>query len=423
MTGNSKRAIFGSYLNQLSEMASINNLRQVHATYDPRQSPHTLKIHLLIKAQKGLSTDLEALARDSQIASKQLYLWSIDQSDQAIKDVGDRLAYLTYRAGDIQQNCARALDNARTDLKKIRNTQNDIIKMRDREKSLENQLAKLHQEHRPKPDTQDKIINTTNELSQLQDALNRAQSLDRQQKRRCLQSSYHAQFQALRELGEKLSIISGYGDLLLDQLDDDPLTDYNAHDRTAWIKGAASVSLTDYQDPLIQLPQFGQPPIGLNPDSSLKSTAPIDTRLFAETHHHVLVDSSGHSNHPPSATFNSSHLHSHLTPNPTGSSLHPAQYSFNNQTTSIPPFISPSYHDSDIKPSNSLLSSSDHPKAEITNSFPIGQQPTKAEIGGKVPLGTNGPAHGSLADIHPGNSHAGNDDQPPAYNSISDKRV
>jgi hypothetical protein len=80
-----------------------------------------LKLQLLIKAQKSLVVDSEGLARDSHMVSKQLYLWACEQPDQALKDVGDRLAYMNYQIGDLQQQCSKTLEKSRNDLKEIRN--------------------------------------------------------------------------------------------------------------------------------------------------------------------------------------------------------------------------------------------------------------------------------------------------------------
>jgi hypothetical protein len=81
----------------------------------------TLKLQLLIKAQKSLVIDSEGLARDSHMLSKQLYLWACDEPDHALKDVGDRLAYMNYQLGDLQQQYAQKMETSRSDLKEIRN--------------------------------------------------------------------------------------------------------------------------------------------------------------------------------------------------------------------------------------------------------------------------------------------------------------
>ncbi|KAI9631636.1 hypothetical protein KEM48_014567 [Puccinia striiformis f. sp. tritici PST-130] len=224
----SKRAM-GSVFNKITETTNINNLRQIQATYDPRQAPETLKLQLLIKAQKSLVVDSEGLARDSHMVSKQLYHWACDQPDLALKDVGDRLAYMNYQVGDIHQQCSQTLERSRSDLKDIRNLENELIKLREREKALQLQINKSQQDSRKKVDST--MIAEHENIS-----------------------SYKTQFEALREMGDKLMIIAHFGDLLLNELPEDDQIPYSAQDKTAQIKGAASLNLSDYHQTVHSTP-------------------------------------------------------------------------------------------------------------------------------------------------------------------------
>lgn len=430
----SKRAIFGSYLNQLTEITNINNLRQIQATYDPRQAPETLKLQLLIKAQKGLVTDSEALGRDSHMVSKQLYLWASEQPDQALKDVGDRLAYMTYQVGDLQQHCSKDLEQARADLKEIRNFENELVRLRERDKALESQIQKLLQDSRPKHESKEKLSSMTAEHSSVTEKLKELERSTPAQRRKLIQSSYHTQFRALREMADKLLIVTQFGDLLLDELDQDPQLEYTGQDRTALVKGAASQALLDYQGPI-----FSKPNIGLaHPDSNQSSTSTgsssvhrADTRLFGETHPHVLANSLDALHSSQSHVESSSPpMGFHPTPpvasTPFFINHQPAPVPHPSSATSTQPPKLPSRPSETGKLTSQSPGSlgslppgpQDHHQASLDYKPPIDQiPPTVAEVGDHIPTSTNGPSHGSLNPDHPSD----HPDQLPAYSVAPEK--
>ncbi|KAI9631644.1 hypothetical protein KEM48_014553 [Puccinia striiformis f. sp. tritici PST-130] len=398
----SKRAMLGSVFNKITETTNINNLRQIQATYDPRQAPETLKLQLLIKAQKSLVVDSEGLARDSHMVSKQLYHWACGQPDLALKDVGDRLAYMNYQVGDIQQQCSQTLERSRSDLKDIRNLENELIncvkeKRRYNYKSLNH--SKIHER--------------------------RDGGEDPTEKRRLIKSSYTTQFEALREMGDKLMIIAHFGDLLLNELPEDDQIPYSAQDKTAQIKGAASLTLSDYHQTVHSTP-INHP---LSLSSSLHRS---DTRLFGETHPHILTEGSNDSQGSGNIGSSSDIHHSSTRPS--------SNYSSVNQVINNQPAMIPSSSSQPPKlpnrPSTSFVQGSSSQsgsggfnegsgeKKQGLLSMPMPSvdlphdQPTVAEVGAHVPTTTNGPAHGILG-AHPQDQEQPFDpDQPPAYSPI-----
>ncbi|KAG0141083.1 hypothetical protein CROQUDRAFT_83622 [Cronartium quercuum f. sp. fusiforme G11] len=314
----SKRSMFGSYLSSwgdtISEKASLTNLRQVQATYDPRQPSYTLKLQLLINSSKGVIQATDSLARQSHRTSQALFTWAQDQSASIdgvdLVDVGDRLAYLIYKTGDLFLEYGQTLEMARIELKEIRNFENELTKSRDRRKVLENQITKMKQDPKPKADHQDRLGNLSNELNSTTAELSTLERTLAQLKRAKLKNSYSIQFHAMRELGEKLAMIGGYGDLLVDELKESvPGMVYDGEERTAWIRGAAAESLAGYRGPLVERPELGQTPIGLSPPRQSMSptnlAAPAqqrpsrDTRLFGESHRQELANLTQSSGVPP----------------------------------------------------------------------------------------------------------------------------
>lgn len=149
LTGKAQGHLANFNINELP-----HSMRQAGAQWDPRQSfvlrsssspigrntnvlhranrAYTLKLQLLIKAHKGVIVDTEALGRETHSLSKQVFLWSQDQNEGGtapdLQDVGDRLAFLTYKSGDLELDYAKALEKARLNLKDIRNFENDLTK-------------------------------------------------------------------------------------------------------------------------------------------------------------------------------------------------------------------------------------------------------------------------------------------------------
>ncbi|EFP88284.2 uncharacterized protein PGTG_14368 [Puccinia graminis f. sp. tritici CRL 75-36-700-3] len=418
----SKRAMLGSVFNQITEITNINNLRQFQATYDPRQAPETLKLQLLIKAQKSLVVDSEGLARDSHMVSKQLYLWACEQPDQALKDVGDRLAYMNYQIGDLQQQCSKTLEKSRNDLKEIRNLENELIKIRDREKTLQIQINKLLQDPRQRPETSEKISSLTAEHAAVVEKMKETEAMIPAHKRLLIKSSYRTQFEALREMGDKLMIISQFGDLLLDELPEDPHLQYSGEDRTAQIKGAASQALSDYNGPVFSRPNtdlgnLHSSQLTGGGSSSLHRT---DTRLFSETHPHVLADVSNDSH--AGANIGSSSSHS---PRPSGSTT-TGILPVNHQPAFVPSSQPPKLPN---RPCSNFAESSSHPggsSAEKMHTFFASPelehgQPTVAEVGAHVPTTTNGPAQGILHPPHSQQQQLHHQDQSQQQSQDSDQ--
>lgn len=85
---------------------------------NPRQSPHTLPGVLAIKGLKGVIIDHDAVARETKNYSKNVLDYARVESlapghDVAdIQDVGDRLAFLTYKAGEVSITESMLLESA-----------------------------------------------------------------------------------------------------------------------------------------------------------------------------------------------------------------------------------------------------------------------------------------------------------------------
>lgn len=97
----------------------VHVARQQGVKLDPRQHQETLQLQLLIKSLSGVAHDQTSLARQQQQYSKDLFLWSKDDRGDDIVDICDRLAYLAFKSGEIEQAAARKMEESRIVLKDI----------------------------------------------------------------------------------------------------------------------------------------------------------------------------------------------------------------------------------------------------------------------------------------------------------------
>ncbi|KAH9821864.1 Eisosome component PIL1-domain-containing protein [Melampsora americana] len=304
-TNPSKRNLFSNYLSSLTdsitEKATLTNLRQVQTNYDPRQSPYTIKLQRLINSTKTLVQQTDSIGRQSHRTSQSIFTWAQDQSgsseDLDLVDVGDRLAFLIYKTGDLFLDYSKMMEKSRIELKEIRNFENELTKARDRKKFLENQIQKYKQDVKNKSEIKERMKILNQELILTDQELCKLESSLSELKRIKLKSTYSIQFKAMRELGEKFSILAGFGDLLLNEIQEIKLDSvYDGQERTAWIRGTVAESLVTYRAPLIELPKLDQIPISpvqqssstltSNNDllASIENKGGRDTRLFGETH-------------------------------------------------------------------------------------------------------------------------------------------
>lgn len=87
--------------------------------YNPSQPQDTLKLQLAIKASAGVVRAEETLARELQLFSKNLFIWSKEEKGHDLVDVTDRLAFFMYKQGELQQQAATAQQQARSAIKDI----------------------------------------------------------------------------------------------------------------------------------------------------------------------------------------------------------------------------------------------------------------------------------------------------------------
>ena len=106
------------------------------------------QLQLIITGQKGVVLDLEKQSQDCKAVSKEFYVWG-QTEDSDIKDVTDRLAYLTYVQGSLTAALASSLDASRTPFKALRDAEAHMQPKRNVRMNYELQISRLKNEGKP----------------------------------------------------------------------------------------------------------------------------------------------------------------------------------------------------------------------------------------------------------------------------------
>ncbi|KZS93099.1 hypothetical protein SISNIDRAFT_411831, partial [Sistotremastrum niveocremeum HHB9708] len=180
-------------------------------------SSSTTPLQRVITTQKGVSIDYEGVSRDTKTYSKELYIWGQTEGED-IKDVSDRLAYLNFVHGSLSSTLSSKLSASRGALKALRDAEAALQPRRNIRSGIVLQINRLKNEGQRGAAVDRKI-------SELQDSLRRAEEEDSQHekeieilKRKSLKESEEAKWDALREYGEKLILISQASTSILNAL-------------------------------------------------------------------------------------------------------------------------------------------------------------------------------------------------------------
>ncbi|KAL7005004.1 lipid-binding protein [Cystobasidiomycetes sp. EMM_F5] len=292
-----------------------SNLRHGIVAANPRQSPHTLKTQLAIKTYKGVLLDHEGIARENKALSKTILDLTKEDNhatgtiNDDIVDVGDRLAFLLYRTGDLHQQYAKEAEQARVYLKDIRNAETPLNAQRDRRLQLTRDIARLRTNAKPDTSTTSRINALQLELDEFTrqgSPLANAEAAALTARRAKLSTAFKVHFQALQELGEKLAILAVYGQALADGIDTSSQagkTDYTGNERTAAIRNGVEHNLNAWSLSKANTPKPSLPGT-TNISSAVSATSYAPS--FSETHRAELAAlSTGDTAHAQTAALDS----------------------------------------------------------------------------------------------------------------------
>ncbi|TFY54045.1 hypothetical protein EVG20_g9868 [Dentipellis fragilis] len=235
-------------------------------------------IQKLITVEKGVALDFDSVNRDSQTQSKELYTWGQGEATD-IKDVSDRLAFLNFISGSLASSLAQKLNAARSPLKALRDNDNALAARRTARANLQSQIVRL--EHSQERGYEKRI-------AELKDQLRKAERDDEPSekeheilKRKALRESEQLKFEAFREYGEKVALISQASEAILNVLPSIPPSSpqaYTATEQTGSIRATLQHALDNWKPGQTTLTA----PAGVILDRS-------HTKSFGETHANELA--------------------------------------------------------------------------------------------------------------------------------------
>ncbi|KAF8523061.1 Eisosome component PIL1-domain-containing protein [Hysterangium stoloniferum] len=355
------------------------------------------QLQLMITGLKGIVLDLDKEAQDAKSFSKEVYIWG-QTEDMDVKDVTDRLAYLTFVQGSLTSTLASAIDSSRGPMKTLRDAEVQLQPKRNIRAGYELQISNLRNANKPGTGAKIKELETM-----LKQAEARDESLEREidlLKRKAIVESETQKWEAIREYGEKLVLLSQAAKPIIGALPSVPPNlehPYTGAASTAATRATLQKALDHYQPGNTTLP--------------LPTGAESETRSFGETHAKELSRISSVADHrPPPARPSSPPVPSPERKSSTGSPPPVARKS-NSTSPSTPsaPMDPRSLNNAPapipVPESPQLVptAASTEPTELSPDSIPI-NVPTVAETGVPVVAGKDGPgpASGSLAGGHRG---------------------
>jgi hypothetical protein len=337
-------------------------------------------VQKIITSGKGVALDFDSVSRDAKAQSKELYTWGQGEGAD-VKDVSDRLAYLNFVQGSLAGSLAVKLDVARAPLKVLRDAETALTPRRNLRAGLQLQLSRV--EHEQQRGNEKKI-------QEIKDQIARAELEDESHekeveilKRKGIRESERLKWDAVREYGEKLVLLSQAATAVIQVLPSTPPSaaqPYAGAQATGAARASLQRALDNYKTGHINLPSGSLLSADLNRS---------DTRSFGETHASELSSINSESVHTVPMTPPS---HNRPLSPQQGASQSPEPIdpkTLNQATASIPALSTSPMGSSNVDAPASM--------------------PTVAETG--VPLsagaGGPGPASGSLHDIKGASSSAG----------------
>ena len=112
----------------------------LRGTVEPELSK---KLYKVIKAEGSAITSYESAGRDRAAIASQLSEWGEETGDDAISEISDKLGVLMSEIGEQEDAFAINLEEARSVLKTIRNTERSVQPSRDHKVKISDEIQKL----------------------------------------------------------------------------------------------------------------------------------------------------------------------------------------------------------------------------------------------------------------------------------------
>lgn len=101
------------------------------------------RLYKLIKSENSLVSAHEAAGRERLSIATQLSEWGEKTGDPAVSDLSDKLGVVLSEMGEQEDAYAHALEDSRTMLKRVRNTERSVQPSRDGRVRIADEIARI----------------------------------------------------------------------------------------------------------------------------------------------------------------------------------------------------------------------------------------------------------------------------------------
>jgi len=177
------------------------------------------KLFRLIKSENSLISAHESAGRERVNIATQLSEWGEHTGDDAINDISDKVGVILSEMGEQEDNYSHGLEESRSILKAIRNTEKSVQPSRDGKAKIADDIQKL----KMKEPQSAKLVVLEQELVRAEAENLVAEAQLTNVTREKMKQAYEAEFAATIERAEKQIILAKHGRRLLELLDDTPV--------------------------------------------------------------------------------------------------------------------------------------------------------------------------------------------------------
>ncbi|KAI1430053.1 Eisosome component PIL1-domain-containing protein [Xylaria sp. FL1777] len=203
------------------------------------------RLYRLIKSTNNLISAHETAGKERNTIAQELSEWGEQTQDEAVSDISDKIGVILSELGAQEDSYAHNLDDARSILKTIRNTEKSVQPSRDNKGKIADDIQKL----KVKEPQSTKLVILEQELVRAEAENLVAEAQLSNVTRKKLREAYDSEFEAVIERAEKQIILAKHGKRLLSLLDDSPVTPGDP--RKVYEQGSAARQvLNDAEDDL-----------------------------------------------------------------------------------------------------------------------------------------------------------------------------
>lgn len=263
-----------------------------------KESELSKKLFKLIKTENHAISAYETAGRERVSIASQLSDWGESTNDDSVSDLSDKIGVLLSEIGEQEDLFAQNLEDYRSVLKQIRNTESSVQPSRDNKAKISDEIAKL----KYKEPTSPRIVTLEQELvrAEAQNLVAEAQltNITRQK----LKEAYDVHFAATIERAEKQIILARYGRRLINLLDDTPVVPGDV--RQPFANASQARDILNQAESELQAWQPDIEPIHSNaggmganlmPAEDQTTTTASEARYSEDTESHAPVSHSAHS--------------------------------------------------------------------------------------------------------------------------------